>query len=273
MDDGSTDRSLEIVREHVAHDASGRLRVVSQSNQGVCKARNYGASLASVSSKYLLFLDSDDLLFPNMLINTVNYLNRNSSCSAVYVLYRFIDQDGNITSDAIYWPRYQPTLFGLREISIRLKPTPTFSFLNGITIPSSMLIRKQDFDESGGFDETLSQPLEDLDFFVRLSLSRPVHCLPIALTLYRQHNLQVTSDTSRLEQERKALFQRWLQEPSNSACRELVLQYKARMVPLIWLRSLPDLLKDGRVLRALALLSGTVSYYAYYSLLYLLHSR
>lgn len=56
VDDGSTDRSLEIVQEYAAkHDL---LKVIHKSNGGVSSARNCGMSVAQ--GRYLWFVDADD---------------------------------------------------------------------------------------------------------------------------------------------------------------------------------------------------------------------
>lgn len=56
VDDGSTDRSLEIVQEYAAkHDL---VKVIHKSNGGVSSARNCGMSVAQ--GRYLWFVDADD---------------------------------------------------------------------------------------------------------------------------------------------------------------------------------------------------------------------
>lgn len=62
VDDGSTDTSLTICNEYAEKDA--RIVVVSQKNQGVSAARNKGIEIAT--GDYLGFVDSDDVLSPNM---------------------------------------------------------------------------------------------------------------------------------------------------------------------------------------------------------------
>ena len=61
--DGSTDASLEIIRNFAAKDE--RCNLIIQPNQGQGAARNNGVSAAK--GKYLLFLDPDDLLSTNAL--------------------------------------------------------------------------------------------------------------------------------------------------------------------------------------------------------------
>jgi glycosyltransferase involved in cell wall biosynthesis len=68
VDDGSTDRSLEIAR---SFEARG-LRILRQSNRGAAAARN--AALALARGDYLQFLDADDLLTPDKIDAQVNLL-------------------------------------------------------------------------------------------------------------------------------------------------------------------------------------------------------
>lgn len=56
VDDGSTDRSLEIIRRYESVD--GRIHVLTQMNQGPAAARNL--ALDWVKGDYITFLDSDD---------------------------------------------------------------------------------------------------------------------------------------------------------------------------------------------------------------------
>ncbi len=61
MNDGSTkDESIKKLEEIEKIDK--RIRVVHKENSGLAATRDYGAKLASPSSKYLLFLDDDDLI-------------------------------------------------------------------------------------------------------------------------------------------------------------------------------------------------------------------
>lgn len=65
VNDGSTDRSLEILEEYSARD--GRLKVFTKENEGkgAAPARNLG--LSSAAGEYVLFLDSDDFFEPDMV--------------------------------------------------------------------------------------------------------------------------------------------------------------------------------------------------------------
>lgn len=63
VDDGSTDSSGRICDEYVASDS--RFKVHHKLNDGLSEARNTGLSL--VSGEYVMFVDGDDLIHPNMI--------------------------------------------------------------------------------------------------------------------------------------------------------------------------------------------------------------
>lgn len=63
VDDGSTDKTPEILKEYAARD--GRIKIITQENGGQSSARNRGAREAK--GKYLYFMDSDDIIEPEAL--------------------------------------------------------------------------------------------------------------------------------------------------------------------------------------------------------------
>ncbi len=63
VDDGSTDHSLEIIKEYQAAD--DRIRIVTENNAGVAIARNNGIRRAR--GEYVAFLDADDFIAPDCL--------------------------------------------------------------------------------------------------------------------------------------------------------------------------------------------------------------
>lgn len=65
VNDGSKDGSLEILQEVAAEDA--RVIVVDQENKGLSGARNAGVLAAH--GEYVGFVDSDDLIYPDMYSN------------------------------------------------------------------------------------------------------------------------------------------------------------------------------------------------------------
>lgn len=101
VDNGSTDQSLSVLREITAKDS--RIKIIEQENRGVSAARN--AALDRASGEYIAFLDSDDLMHPQMLETMLHALETSDS-DIVYCDYvRFNDGEDvsfeKVTSPAI----------------------------------------------------------------------------------------------------------------------------------------------------------------------------
>ena len=94
VDDGSSDRSAEIVQSYSTSDP--RIRLIQQPNGGVCKARNAGVVAASQESDYLLFLDADDCLNPEMLETLVSYLDQHLEVGLIYCTHTNIDANDQL---------------------------------------------------------------------------------------------------------------------------------------------------------------------------------
>jgi glycosyltransferase involved in cell wall biosynthesis len=71
VNDGSTDGSLEILREY-SQRFPDKLILVDQVNGGVSKATNVG--IQASKGAYIQFLDADDLLTPNKIENQIKLL-------------------------------------------------------------------------------------------------------------------------------------------------------------------------------------------------------
>ncbi len=75
VDDGSTDGSIDIVREYAARDP--RIQIISQQNAGLGAARNTGA--AHATGEFIAFFDSDDLVPPDAYDAMVSQLRASGS--------------------------------------------------------------------------------------------------------------------------------------------------------------------------------------------------
>lgn len=64
VNDGSTDASLQVV-QHYVHEQNVPVRVLDKPNGGASSARNAG--IDNSSGRYLVFLDADDELLPDVL--------------------------------------------------------------------------------------------------------------------------------------------------------------------------------------------------------------
>lgn len=92
VDDGSTDKSLDICYEMARDD--NRIRVVHQKNSGVSKARKTG--LEHSNGSFICFVDSDDALQPVAL----EAYSRIISCSPdIDIILSATNSDGIVTNE------------------------------------------------------------------------------------------------------------------------------------------------------------------------------
>ena len=76
VNDGSTDSSLEILNNFAEQD--NRIKVITQSNQGLSAARNTGIKYAN--GEYISFIDSDDYIDTSLYETLVKYLPAEMIC-------------------------------------------------------------------------------------------------------------------------------------------------------------------------------------------------
>lgn len=78
VDDGSKDATPDLLSDYAKKDK--RIKVITQSNQGLPAARNTGVTVSS--GKYIAFIDSDDVYAVNHLSFHFNFLEKHREYSA-----------------------------------------------------------------------------------------------------------------------------------------------------------------------------------------------
>ncbi|CAL4869841.1 Undecaprenyl-phosphate 4-deoxy-4-formamido-L-arabinose transferase (plasmid) [Asticcacaulis sp. MM231] len=95
VDDGCTDKTMEIVEQQRRED--GRIRIVQQVNSGVCVARH--RALYEASGDFIATLDADDIWHPTKIEKQlIRLIEAPADVMAVYCWSRRIDEDDNILS-------------------------------------------------------------------------------------------------------------------------------------------------------------------------------
>ncbi len=92
VDGGSTDRTLDVIREFVARNPD-RMRVIVEPDGGVAEA--LGKGLAAASGEVFAYLNADDTYFPGALRTAVHWLQNRPDVAGVYGNAYWIDDDGN----------------------------------------------------------------------------------------------------------------------------------------------------------------------------------
>jgi glycosyltransferase involved in cell wall biosynthesis/2-polyprenyl-3-methyl-5-hydroxy-6-metoxy-1,4-benzoquinol methylase len=90
VNDGSTDETQRIVEEWQSQEK--RIKLINQSNTGPSGARNTGIDHADYD--WLLFLDTDDWIYPQHLEKLTNKLISDPSLDVVYCGWAFVTADG-----------------------------------------------------------------------------------------------------------------------------------------------------------------------------------
>lgn len=143
INDGSSDfNTLKLLQKIKLNP---KLRVITTSNQGVCKARNQ--AIYSSSGSYILPLDSDDVISPKFVELAVEELNKDEDVKLVASNYKFFG-------------RVNKTVF-LEEYSIE-------KLMGHNLFVVSTMFRRKDFDIAGGFNINMSEGLEDWDFWISI---------------------------------------------------------------------------------------------------------
>jgi glycosyltransferase involved in cell wall biosynthesis len=207
VDDGSTDASAAEVESRLAGEP--RLRLIRQCQSGVARARAAGYAAASAVSRYVYFLDADDLLEPDMLATLVSYLQAHPAVGVAYCDYRCIDGDGREAAKHGE-QRYMPGLFGVRTVPAHEPRTPLFAVYSWAPVMESLsMIRRSVFDAAGGWDPAIGQPGEGVDLFTRVALFSEVHFVNQVLYVYRRHQAQASHDWSRIARQDLKVQMKW----------------------------------------------------------------
>lgn len=145
INDGSTDTySIEKLKEY---ENNPKIHLLHQENLGPSSARNKAIDLCS--SKYIIPLDSDDLILPNSLELTLPILEKNNEIDVVYGKSYLFNK-----KNSIYSERTAPVIGKM---------------LVDNTIPFCSIIRKETFKKVGGLDPWFDKKgLEDWEFWIRL---------------------------------------------------------------------------------------------------------
>lgn len=107
-DDGSTDRSVEIIERYIQKDSRIKLfRLEKNCGAGVCRNR----SILEATGRFIAFCDSDDRWLPEKLEKQLAFM-REKDCALSYTSYLTCNESGKISGIII--GRRRETYFSMR---------------------------------------------------------------------------------------------------------------------------------------------------------------
>lgn len=211
VDDGSTDRTAQIVSEY-------NITYLFQNNQGVAIARNRG--LEEAKGDYIAFLDQDDFFLPEKLALQVSLMESQPDLGLVNSGWNIVNESGEMLSTVKPWynlPKLNPASL------IVWKPV----FLG------AMLFRQSWLQNVGGFNPQLSQT-PDVELVLRLAA---MGCwgdwVKQATVGYRQHDRNASKNTLLQTQELNQMLEEFFARsdiPSEIAAKSAASRYQS----LVW---------------------------------------
>jgi glycosyltransferase involved in cell wall biosynthesis len=167
VDDGSTDNTVNIARGYAHKD--DRIKVyVNTKNLGDYANRNNAAKKAK--GEYLMYVDSDDRIFPDGIANCVG------------TMLRFPG-----SSFGMFWRAETGAPFVMSpEDAIRRHFFDSPFLLIG---PGGTILQRSFFERLGGYPEKYG-PANDMYFNLKAACALPVVLLPFEFMYYRRHEGQ-----------------------------------------------------------------------------------
>ena len=272
VDDGSTDGSRSLAESYAAKDS--RIRVFSQPNGGVAKARNFGFKNLKNASDYIYFLDADDVIDPKLFQVVIHYLDTHPEVGMVHTGHYLIGNEGELLptqcEHVMGLPRLGIMNGRVFEVPKSHRNTTIEAILgNAGIIPSISIFRRDIYEQTPGFDESFGQPYEDSDVFLHMAIRSEIHYLPEKLVGYRRHSSQNTAENpdeerfNYLEGQRARLITKWMglkgfSPEQQSRLDEALFNYQTMIVARQGFSHAANFWKDRRFLKAFHFFGGGI---------------
>lgn len=184
IDDGSTDSSAQIVRRYTSKYPNFIL--LSQQNQGVIVARNFG--IANSKGEYIFPLDADDVIAAQTLEKLFAAIKA---------------KKGDIITSRVQ-------MFGEKNGELKLKSPNKYNLSKNNCLVNSSLFRKSDFEKSGGYDSEFNLGLEDYDFWLNMVLRQKlkIYRIPEILFFYRIKKIKESRNALQMRANSKILLKK-----------------------------------------------------------------
>ncbi len=189
IDDGSVDQTNELMRSDFSN-----IHYIKTDNNGVSAARNLGVTHAN--GKYIAFLDSDDEWMPKKVEKQVDFLE-SGNLRWVHGEERWIRNGVRVNQKKIH----QKAGGDIFNRSLHLC----------LISPSTVMMEKKLFIESGGFDEGFIV-CEDFDLWLRLLINHEIGFISDELICkYGGHEDQLSAKFKAMDEYRIMAYEKLVQ--------------------------------------------------------------
>jgi glycosyltransferase involved in cell wall biosynthesis len=172
VDDGSTDRSAEIIRSY----REPRIVFVQQPNQGVARALNHALRLAR--GEYVARQDADDISLPQRFAKQIEFLDSHPEVGVVGTAASLIDRAGRRFSTFKPFARHDRLV---KELKRGVCP-----LMHG-----AVMMRRTALVECGDYNPAFNW-MQDVELWLRLSQHHRLANMREILYNFRKHDSSIT---------------------------------------------------------------------------------
>ena len=176
VDDGSTDRSCEIIESF----QDERIELYKrEENEHICVATNYG--FTKVKGDYLARIDSDDLWYPDKLEKQLLFMEEHPECSVCFTWCDLIDEYGNNINEL------EPNRLKVYESETleQAQWMRRFYFWGNCLAHPAVLMKREVLENIGQFTLAYRQ-LHDFDYWIRIAKHYKIYVIQERLIAVRR---------------------------------------------------------------------------------------
>lgn len=191
VDDGSTDRTAEIIKEF----SDPRISYTYQENGGHPSALNTGLDL--LDTEYYAIIDADDRWYPNKLERQIQH-HKSTDAKLTHTNAEYIDTDG--TQIGKHHMKKPPNPSSNKEIALKL-------FDNNFILHPSVMCHHSAIGEKRYHEELYAN--SDHDMWLRVAEDNQIDYVDEILVKYRIHDGNISNNYEELFEDRKTVARRF----------------------------------------------------------------
>lgn len=183
VDDGSKDRTAQIIEEYIKKDS--RITLYRQSNQFAGVARNNGMKHAK--GKYVLFFDGDDFCEKDTLENMVKSAERHSSDIVVCDIRSYDNVTGRYLEDINYLKYSYLKPFEEKGV-VSFRDMPEQILMLASSNPQNKLYKREFIEKEGLLFQASRRDNDEYFVLMSMALANKISWTPKKYITYRINN-------------------------------------------------------------------------------------